>query len=211
LELFGDGGSVAGSSEVVPESGINRDAGLQYDGRGGGVEVRVAGAIFRNRVDHWITFIPQSQSIFVARNIGSARIRGDEWSWRVAEAREAPRWSLEGDFTRLDARDLGVDIRWYAGKTLPGRPARQLHQRASLRLGFLELGYNYEYLGRNYLDRWTYFVVARRDLHGVDFRATWRELGIQLGLRNLTDSRAADVANFPLPGRTFFMTTTYTR
>lgn len=211
LELFGNGGSVAGSSDLQPETGLNRDMGLLFDAQRAGLEVRLSGAVFSNRVDHWIVFLPQSQRIFVARNIGSAHVRGDEWSWRLAEARPAPRWYLEGGLTRLDARDLGVDIRWYAGKVLPGRPARQLHQRASLRLGRLELGYDYEHLGRNYLDRWNRDLVGRRDLHGIDARAEWHRLGLQLGLRNLTASRAADVAGFPLPGRTFFMTTTYTR
>lgn len=211
LELFGDGGSIAGSSDLVPESGRNRDLGLQYDSAGWGVAIRLAGAVFRNRVDHWITFLPQSQRTFVARNIGSARIEGDEWSWRLAASGSQPRFCLEGSLTRLDARDLGVDISWYAGRVLPGRPARELHQRAELRLGAVLLGYDYEHLGRNYLDRRNREVVARRDLHGLEARAGWRGLGLHAGIRNLTDERAADVAGFPLPGRTIYVTTTYTR
>ena len=92
---------------------------------------------------------------------------------------------------------------------LPGRPARQLWQRVALRLGPVDLAYEYDHLGRNYLDRWNREVVAQRDLHGIDVRVGGRGIGVQLGLQNLTDERAADVAGFPLPGRTFFLTTSY--
>ena len=209
LELFGDGGSVAGSSDLVAEEGTNRDIGLVASGKTATIEARAAVAHFDNRVEHLITFLPQSQRTFVARNIGAASMRGQEWSWQIGAAGDAPRWHLDGNFTHLETRDLGVDIRWYAGKTLPGRPATQFWQRLAVRLGPLDLGYEYDHIGRNYLDRWNRDVVARRDLHAVDVRIGRRGLGLQMGLQNLTDERAADVAGFPLPGRTFFLTTSY--
>jgi iron complex outermembrane receptor protein len=206
LELFGDGGSVAGSSDLVVEEGTNRDYGLLVQGAALGLRGRFEVAHFRNRVDHLITLLPQSQRTFVARNIGSARLHGEEWSWRLTSARQAPRWSLDGNYTRQRSTDLGVDIAWYAGKHLPGRPEHQLFQRLGLHLGAFEIGYEYEHLGSNWLDRWNRERVARRDLHGVDARAGWRGVSLQLGARNLGDQRVADVAGFPLPGRTFFAT-----
>jgi iron complex outermembrane receptor protein len=211
LELFGDGGSVAGSSDLVAEDGTNRDWGVQVAATRAGIDARFEATWFHNHADHLITFLPQSQRTFVARNIGAVRLRGDEWAWRLADARPARRWSLDGHCTRLDAVDLGADLTWYAGKTLPGRPALQVFQRLALRAGGLEVGWEFEHLGRNYLDRWNREVVRRRDVHGIDARWRWRGAGMQLGLRNLTDERAADVAGFPLPGRAVFLTTSYAR
>ena len=209
LELFGDGGSVAGSSDVVAENGTNRDLGVQWMARRRGVAARFEVTAFRNDVENFIVFLPQSQRTFVARNIGAARLRGDEWAWSLAAADSAPRWTLDGHCTRLDAIDRGVDRTWYAGKALPGRPALQVFQRAAVRVAGFELGYAFEHIARNYLDRFNLEVVARRDLHSLDARWRWRRTSLQLELHNLSDERAADVAGFPLPGRALFVTASY--
>jgi hypothetical protein len=146
----------------------------------------------------------------VARNIGYASMTGEEWWWSAAGGQRL-HWSLDGGVTRLDARDRGVDIRWYTDKVLPGRPALQLEQRLALGYGWAEVGYEYERLDQNYLDRANTSSVARRDLHGVDARFGRRHWSICLELRNLTDERASDVAGFPLPGRSFFATTSFKR
>jgi iron complex outermembrane receptor protein len=212
LELFGDAGSVAGSSDLVPEEGTNRDVGLQLAGSRFGLEAELAAARFHNTVDHLITFIPQSQQTFVARNIGAARMRGEEWSWHLAAAPRdgrPPRFAIDGSWTHLDARDLGVDRSWYAGMVLPLRPAHEVHQRAALRLGRAEIGWEYDHVSRNMLDRWNSKVVSRRDLHALDLRLGFGSTSLQLELRNLTGERATDVAGFPLPGRTLSSTISY--
>jgi iron complex outermembrane receptor protein len=207
-ELFGDGGSLAGSSDLVPEEGIDRDVGLEWRGTARGVDLGAGVTHFHNHAEHLIMLLPQSQRTFVARNIGAAQSTGEEWYWRAAGGGRM-HWSLSGGLTRLDARDQGTDIRWYTGKALPGRPARQLDQRVELGFGILSLGYDYEHLGQNYLDRWNREVVAQRDLHGLDVNATWHGASVSVGLQNLTDERAADVGGFPLPGRTFFASTSF--
>ena len=153
-------------------------------------------------MDHLITFLPQSQRTFVARNIGSARLQGQEMSWWLGGGGKSPRWSIQGNYTRQQTEDLGADRRWYAGKSLPGRPEQQLYGRLALRFGAMSLGYEYRYLGQNYLDRWNREVVARRNLHGADVDILLRSLRLRLAGRNLGDDRARDVAGFPVPGRT---------
>jgi iron complex outermembrane receptor protein len=209
LELFGDGGSIAGSSDLVPEEGTNRDVGALLAVARWGHEARLEATYFHNHVDHLIAFGPGAPDVIVVRNIGAARVRGQEWAWRLAARGAAPRWFVEGSWTRLDATDLGVDIAWYAGKTLPGRPAHELHQQLGFRIGNLELAWNHENLALNYLDRYNLYVVESRDLHGADARLSWGGAALVVGLRNLTDERAADVLGFPLPGRTFFVSTSY--
>lgn len=208
LELFGDGGSIAGSSDVVPEKGIQRDLGIDFERHIGRLRLNAEVAAFHNRADHLITFLPQSQRTFVARNIGAVRLEGEEWSLQLAPA-TGRRWKLEGNYTRLRSKDLGTDQSWYAGNVLPGRPEHELFARATVAAGPLELAYRFEHLGQNYLDRANRQYVARRDLHGVDLSARLRALRLQLGLRNLTDNRTEDVAGFPLPGRTVVLTSEY--
>jgi outer membrane cobalamin receptor len=203
LELFGDGGSVAGSSDLVAEEGVNRDYGVEVQQRLGGVVFRAEVAHFDNRVDQLITYLPQSQRTFVARNIGSARMQGEEFLWRIVHSREWLRWRVEGNYTQQRTEDLGVDILWYAGKTLPGRPEQQFYSRFALELGPLGFAYRYEHMGLNFLDRWNRKSVEQRDLHGADFTARLRRVSLRLAVRNLTNDQAQDVAAFPVPGRTF--------
>ena len=202
LELFGDGGTIAGSSDLVAETGMNRDVGLEFERAWAWLVLGGEVVHFRNRTDHLITFLPQSQRTFVARNIGSARLEGEEIQWHVAPAGTAPRWRLDGHYTRLRSEDLGVDIRWYAGKALPGRPEHSLYTRVALCLGAVTLGYDYRFLGENYLDRWNRDRVARRDLHGIDVGVHARPVVLRLAVRNLTNDQSRDVAGFPVPGRT---------
>jgi outer membrane cobalamin receptor len=209
LELFGDNGAVAGSTELRVEHGTNRDLGVQFEAVRRNLSGRLDVTHFDNRAQDLITFVTQSQNTLVARNIGATRVRGEEWIWQLQDAGPAHRWSLDGGFTRLDAKDLGVDLTWYAGKSLPVRPARELHQRIAVRAAAFEFGYEYDYVGRNYLDRFNTKTVARRDLHGLDVRWTVHRAAVQCGVRNLTNDRAADVAGFPLPGRSVFFTTSY--
>lgn len=208
LELFYDGGSTSGRSNLVPEHGTNRDLGLTWNSDRGPLDLRLATSHFDNRVDDPILFLPAG-TVFVVSNIGAARVRGEEVSWHAAASRSRPRWRLEGNFTRLDARDLGVDRSWYAGKTLPGRPARELWQRLEVRLGPVDLGYEYRHVGQNFLDRYNLQVVERRDVHSIDARIAARGAGLRFELRNLGNERTADILGFPLPGRALFMTASY--
>jgi outer membrane cobalamin receptor len=207
LELFGDSGNVAGSTDLRVEHGTNRDVGLQFEAARRGVQARLEVSHFDNRARDLIAFIQQSQTTFVARNIGAARMRGEEWSWQLGAV--SRRWSVDGGFTRLDAKDLGVDLTWYAGKSLPVRPARQLHTRVAVAGRGLELGYEFDYVGRDYLDRFNTKLVRRRGLHDVDARWDWRAAGLCLSVHNLGNDPASDIAGFPLPGRTFLLTTNY--
>jgi len=203
LELFGDGGSIAGSSDLVAEEGKNSDIALDCARSFRHVRTQFEVAFFRNHVEQLIIYLPQSQRTFVARNIGAADSEGEELQWLIADASPRSSWSVEGNYTRLRTEDLGVDIDWYAGKALPSRPAHQLFTRVALRFAGVALGYDYRFLGQNYLDRWNRDVVTRRDLHGVDLSVQRRNLQVRIAVRNLTDDRARDVAGFPLPGRVF--------
>jgi len=203
LELFGDAGAIAGSSDLVAEEGTHRDYGLDLEQPILGLQVQAELAHYSNRTDHLITYIPTSQRVFVARNIGSARMQGEEAAWRIAPRGDRPRWRFEGSYTHQHTEDLGVDRSWYAGNALPGRPEHRLHTRFGVALGPAAVAYQYDHMGRNYLDQLNLMVVGRRDLHGLDLDVRMRAVTLRLAGRNLTNDQAVDVAGFPVPGRTW--------
>jgi outer membrane cobalamin receptor len=203
LELFGDSGSVAGSTDLTPEEGTNRDVGLEWATSFAGYRLHTEAAHFHNRVDHLIVFLPQSQRTFVARNIGSARMQGEELSWSLRTPGTRIWASLQGNLTLQRTEDLGVDRTWYAGNTLPGRPQRQLFTRLRLSWGRVEAAWQFEHLGGNYLDQANLESVPQRDRHGLDLTVDLRGMRLRGSVRNLTDNKDVDVRRSPLPGRTW--------
>jgi len=205
LELLHDGGTLRGNPGLVAESGTNRDAGLQWDAVLARTSLRLEATHFDRDVDNLIS-LRYAANTYVAMNIGRAYLRGEEYAWSWSDASRARRWSLEGNYTRLRTTDTSVNTTVYAGKELPLQPAHQFFQRAALRARGCEFGYEFDHLGDNFLDRWNSVRVPRRDLHAVDVQFAWRWLALHTGIHNLTDERVADVAKFPLPGRTFYAT-----
>ncbi len=201
LELFGDRGLVRGNPDLVSESGIKAELGVERRASAWGSLV-VGGELVAHAADisDLIVFQLNSQSTAVPRNIGDARIVGLEASltisgWRGLSITAAGALQRARDRTpgRLD------------GKPLPGRPERFGSVGATWKSEKWEVGWNLTYVGENTadpLDEAGYARLPERVLHDLRVR---RELGagLSLGLevRNAFDDRTLDVLRFPLPGR----------
>jgi vitamin B12 transporter len=207
LELFGDGGIVSPSANLTPEEGINRDIGLDWATHFAGLRWQMEAAHFRNHTEQLIVFVPNGQRRFIAENIGSARMEGEEYSWRVRPGGKRPRWQLQGNLTRLRTKDLGVDRSYYAGNLLPGRPVTQFFTRFTLLLGRFDASWQYQHLGLNYLDPANLLPVTHAGQHGVDLTTRIRTVRFKAAVRNMNDNKSVDILNIPVPGRTYSLTT----
>jgi iron complex outermembrane receptor protein len=209
LELFGNLGSVTGSSDLEPEEGVNRDVGLILSqeklGFLNGVFLEVV--YLNNKVDNLILFFPNSQHTSKPKNIGAARISGWEVSFS-SSFRE--RLRLSANYTRLDTEDTS-DIPYYNGNQLAGRPANEF----ALYLDWLhrqgKIGYELHYIGANFIDRANMKESPSRKIHNLilKFDTPLNGLSVTGEGRNLANDRISDVSGFPLPGRTFFATLSY--
>ena len=209
LELFGNSGSVTGSSDLVPENGVNRDIGavVSVDALGRWRSLFLEVVYLDNKVENLILFFPNSQFTSRPTNIGAARIKG----WEVSFSTLFAGWlRLGGNYAYLDGEDTGP-IPYYNGNELPGRPRHD----AALFLEYLhrigKLSYEYHRIGANYLDPANQMKVPARDIHNIALRWDVFGRGASLTLegRNLTDNRISDVNGFPLPGRSYFVTLGY--
>ena len=202
LELFGNQGSVTGNPNLVPERAENADVGASWTGTAGGREASLEAAAFQSRVDEMILYWSNSPNTTRADNVSSALIRGIELSGR---ARPAPRVALSASATWQSALDTGPVAAWN-GKRLPQRPEHELYARADWTPGAWCVSSDVHFLGDNYRDRYNRDRVASRTLVGAAVSAP-----VALGARaviegkNLGDERAEDVAGYPLPGRSVFV------
>ncbi len=204
-ELFGSRGFVQGNSRLRSETGINRDIGL----RAGWCaldwidSVSFEYAYFDNDIDDLIVLVQLSQQYFRPENIGNASIHGHEISGHLSAWRH---WVVDLNYTRQDARNQS-DIPSQDGKRLPGRPQDELFFRLAFEHELGSVYYELNHIAGNYLDRVNFRRVDSRELHAAGVGLQPRS-GLRFGIdvRNFTNEHTEDVAGFPLPGRSAFVT-----
>ena len=211
LELFGNRGTVTGDADLEPEEGLNRDVGVVVTfGRRGWLRRLYLEAVYiDNEATNLILFFPNSQQTTKPENIGSARIKG--WEFSAAAAIGAG-LELSGNYTLLDTEDTS-DIPYYNGNRLAGRPLHDAMFVASYRTRRWKLSWEAHYIGATFLKRANMSEEAARNLHSaiVQLFMPLPGLSFTVEARNVTNERASDVSGFPLPGRTFYTTLSYRR
>jgi iron complex outermembrane receptor protein len=201
-ELFGNRGSILGNPALLPERGRIADIGIEAQRDRPGHLVRHARGsltLFETLADDLILFVPNSQSTVVAVNIGSARVRGAEFSLALAFG---DRFSAGLNATHQRAVDDSGGV--FDGNQLPGRPRDELSADAGLDLWHGHLYYRFTYVGENFVDKSNTESAAlpSRYLHDIGYRIDLPHgLRAVVEVKNLTDDQNVDVARFPLPGR----------
>lgn len=208
-ELFGNRGSIVGNPDLTPETGWNVDFGAEAQTASWGPlsGARAEAVFFWRDVDDLILLIQNSQRTSVPRNVGSARI----WGVELQTAFEAwDRIGFTANYTYQDAEDRS-DAPSRNGKQLPGIPQNEAYLRIDYHPWDLVPFYELAFTSDNFLDRANLIEVPSRTIHslGLRYDLPWTPLTLTFEARNITDNQIADVAGFPLPGRSFFGTVAY--
>lgn len=229
IELFGNRGTIIGSPELLPERGPSADVGVVWaPSRALGVvdRVLVEASAFGTRAHDTIAFVSSVGYVARALNVANSQSYGGEL---VASARVARRLSLTANYTRLVTQQLTDDAS-FANKALPRQPGHAVYARADVVECVLgrrvSAWLDGSYQSSTYLDQANLMTVPARLLAGTGARV---EIGggaaVSLAVENLADARIehlpldppprpdltstptalADVAGFPLPGRTFYV------
>jgi iron complex outermembrane receptor protein len=199
-ELFGDQAVVGANPKLVPERGENWDATLAWSGAGAGWAAGGEWTRFASHERDLIAYVPSVARTFRAVNFSRAEIRGEEFTahavWRAA--------TLSGSTGWTSALQTGSD-NLYRGRRLPLRPARQAAARADVRIRAWRVAADVVYLGDDYRDAINFQRLPSRTFLGASLARTWGRLTWTAEGRNLGDRRVSDVAGYPLPGRSAFV------
>jgi iron complex outermembrane receptor protein len=218
LELFGNRGTILGSPDLRPERGPSADVGVvwaparaidDFD------RILVEASLFGTRSHDTIAFVNSAGFI----------TRGE----LVASFRFARALSLTGNYTRLITQQLTSEVS-YADKAIPREPGHALYGRADFAHRIFDHGaalwLDASWQSATYLDQSNFMMVPERVLVGTGARVEVAVgIAASLAIENLANTRIqelpldppprpnltttptalADVAGFPLPGRTFYV------
>jgi len=199
-ELFGDRGSVVGNPTLAAERGTTWDVGGEWEGEVGAATVSIAATYFHLSLTDLIQLVQTSQRVARAANAANATVDGVE----VEGKAHFGRLHLALSWTHQRAIDHSGDA-FADGHHLPNRPRDEVDLRLDYGGDHLAPFYGLHYQAERPLDRANLVSVDGRTLHDLGIR--WRPRGaagpsLTVEIDNLTDDATADVAGFPLPGRT---------
>jgi outer membrane cobalamin receptor len=209
IELYGNTGYLLGTPSLKPETGFNADVGPLFSWKRGSSKLLWSTAAFASQVNDLIQY--QYSGIGRARpqNLGSARILGVESEATLELGRHA-RVVAAATFT--DPRNTSA-VESQNGRQLPLRPRYRLYARPEWRavqLGArVALGVyaDVDATAGNYRNLINTDQVPARFLVGAGVYADLPgHFSLRASGQNLGNSAIWDLANYPLPGREFYLT-----
>lgn len=235
IELFGNRGAVIGQPDLRPERGPSSELGVvwapaaalgQFD------RILVEASVFGTRSHNTIVFVNSIGPVTRPENVANAQTYGGEL---VASARVARTVSITANYTRLVTENISEDVA-RNGKQLPRRPGHDLYARADVVHDVLGrqvgLWLDASWLSTSYQDQANVIPVPARFLAGTGARVELAHgLAASVAVENLANRRIeeypldppprpdftqtpkalADVAGFPLPGRSLYVSLEWSR
>ena len=209
-ELFGVRGFNRPNPDLEPESGLVVDAGFGWRRPSLGPlgPLGVEYAFFANEIDDVIVVVQTTNRVAKAVNVPDGRVRGHELSFDIA----AP-WgfALEGNYTHQRTRNRSTDGE-LRGKELPSLPANEAYGRLSWNRGPWTLAYEARYADAHFVD------TTNSPRGRIDARVQ-HDLGLVYGPRagfqvalevdNVGDTLVPDQIGFPVPGRAWYLTVSW--
>ncbi len=206
----------AGNVSLRPERVGQIDLGAVYERKRPGqllelVRLSIDG--FYNRVSDKIIAYPKGQQFrWTMLNLGEVDIRGFEAGARLIVAPHSD-WQLglRGQYTFQKAIDITDSDDSYYRNQIPYTPRHSASATAMVRWRTLQLNYSYLYVGR----RWNQQENIARNLmrpwstSDLSLSADWRSWRVQVEVNNLLDHQYAVILNYPMPGRNFRVTLSY--
>jgi outer membrane cobalamin receptor len=196
--FFPEQGFIGGNPDLVSETSIDFDVGLVLSRPRYAFEINY----FKNNIDDLILFIFVSAQRIEPRNVGDADQQGIETSLRI---RPTDFLELYTAYTLLDGT---LDD---TGAQLPGRPKHKFDFRGDLDLRYASIFWESHFTDEIPL---TAFADSRttksRTTHDIGTKSGYKGFNLTLEIKNLFDNKEVrDAFDFPLPGRSFFVTASY--
>lgn len=206
-ELFGTNGFTEGNPDLEPEQGTAYDAGFQWaTGHPRLGDFALGYSWFGSDIDDVILIVPVTVNRTAkAFNIGRAKVRGHEASFEW----KGP-WGLavSANYTFQDAENRSSNA-LLRGNQLPGLAPHEAYGRASWEWKRFVFAYDVDVSSEHYIEVSNVGPrLPTRVVHGasVVWGPFWNGFRVTLEADNLGDTLVPDEIGYPLPGRAFYAT-----
>lgn len=209
VELFGNRGTLLANPSLEPERSKTGDLGVVLKKRLGDVEGQLEVRAFGLWIDDLIRYRRSSQFTAIAENVELGRILGGEAGASITWSRHV---FVAANATFLQSED-------HRGRALPLRPSWVLYARPEGRTGPIVEGWiddlrlfvDVQHTSSNFVDAANLVEEPERTWLGAGLHVDLfgRRLACALTVHDLLDARGSDLLGFPLSGRRFELTLTY--
>lgn len=208
-ELSGDRGIITGNADLKAEESINLDAGFEINAQSETVllqSLTLSSTVFHNRVNDMIVVSYDARGIGKPENVDGAIVQGIEagLKWRFLDFLE-----LMANATLQDSENLSAEKVTY-GEKLPGRWEQQYLGRLTAEHKGLEIYVEYLLSKNMFYDNANLLKAEDKKELNTGLAMRIAPLSVRFTVRNIQDSDYEDFNGYPLPGRAYYVTATYT-
>lgn len=197
LEMYGTSRGMLPNPDLKPETGLQGEAGLSYQGHDASAKV----SFFVNRAEGRIVWIT-SGSLSKPLNLGQSKVQGIE---AQLQGTPLPRLKLEANATWQRPLDASGN-KDYDGNLLPDEPEQAYVGMASIKLPYtLQLQWTAEARSHLFRDRANRERIPAQQFHHLGVSCAPRPGSeLRFNIRNLGDAEYQDIyAAWPTPGRQY--------
>jgi iron complex outermembrane receptor protein len=204
-----------GNLDLKPETGLNIEAGFDYDLNTSLLYIQAQASVFQNVVDNWIKWYPRDE--WRPENLNKVRAKGFDANIRISLPLKNINISLTNNYAYvnskiIEAAGLG-DIR--NGLQLPLLPKHRYNMSAEInhKKGFAQFGLTYS--GKTYLsdinDHINSYILAYISAaYNFNLCNNKQLLSLSVRINNLFNAQYESVKYYAMPGRNWNIGLRYT-
>lgn len=219
IELFGNQGVVIPAGKLKPEHGWTVEIGTELNWK----NIVTKLCFFYRMVEDLIQFVQNSQSTFVAENVGKANFIGTELFFKFPIIYPYIETFIAYTYNKSENQ---TPISYLKGKYIALTPVHTLKGGIEFRFWRFKLFYFVDFKGDFYLDNYNSYPLPYHLKHNIELGYNHsqnqnRSFEISIRVTNLGDKLTeyidfepvgrirrpvVEINGFPLPGRTLFIT-----
>ncbi|MHB8874782.1 MAG: TonB-dependent receptor plug domain-containing protein [Myxococcaceae bacterium] len=201
LELYVQQGFFAPNDTLRPERALTADLGVSHRSRSSFVQVSGFASLYEDLISY------EYRPPLLSRpyNFAAARVAGLE---AEGQARPFPWLSAAASYTLLASQNLRDDPRYYLNE-LPFRPHHKLSARLSAGPSWARARAELLYQSQQWTNRSQTVALAPRAFVNAGISSELHRapgLTASFEVKNLLDASSEDLAGYPLPGRSAYLT-----
>jgi outer membrane cobalamin receptor len=202
FELFGDIGLVTGNQNLKEESTLFGEFSwtkqIKADQLSLTTDFSLTGFIKKNK--DLINYQQIGAGITRPFNIENALITGIEVECNLTQKY----WDLLLQYTFTDATNKSENS-FKNNKQVPGIPQNAFASELTIKLNKFKIFYRFNYVSKEYFDEINLIFEENRIIQDIGLGYSSNKFDLTIEVKNLANKQYEDFANYPLPGRSFWL------